>query len=734
VDLLLRTGQVEDVDEDLTAAATEIAELCGFLPLYLSICGGIIVGYEGNTAWKAELVQMLLVDRVGVIDDGSGEDTVQRLVDSSLNMVSDEVSLTFMALGVCPEDVLVALPVVQLICAADPQLVATGLKVNAVTMRRTLKSLLSAHLLQGSIENGVQMHDIVRDLVRSRLGGDDGIREKQRAVVGALIAACPENGGWPDGDVVGQFAALALEFHVSEALLPNPLVDTEAHEWLLHADALVVAHVATAIGSTSLEALAAAKEAAGELVGAARVAWASRLVQNTPARLISDLMLRAADLMELADDPSCADFERKVLQQACTIGMGTDRSAKVNRRAVALSGEATYQSKAAQSHADFTTGLISWGLFAPDAWPLSEAAGREATRLMRQSILTHLVDAGKLTDNRSLQLAVVVRYHAHLGDCFCCCHMADVWDPNLLGGESALAEAMEFYTFEGMGAEQKAGVLSVDQYRNGNICASVLLWFGNLHLLDKWVVDVTAGYKQLDFPSSRNFTNEQFEVFFGIQNCVLLIKAGRPMQAQSVLAAMGFDWSDEGLALLGVYTEAILASLPGNKEAQSAFGKLVIYLAAPLTAALDASVSAWIPAPVVLAQYERASGTIMVFFVHGILSLAARVFLKLGRDDDAEETARIAVSVEHHTLRKYDLVECHTVLGQVAAKRGDVEAARGHFARGLEEARASRLPMLELLLARDWQRAVGEYEEADAVIDAACAQMGKTRAQMASVL
>jgi hypothetical protein len=102
--------------------------------------------------------------------------------------------------------------------------------------------------------------------------------------------------------------------------------------------------------------------------------------------------------------------------------------------------------------------------------------------------------------------------------------------------------------------------------------------------------------------------------------------------------------------------------------------------------------------------------------LNSILSLAARAFLQLGRDADAEDAARISVSPEHHTLRKYDLVECHGVLGQVAAKRGDFEAASGHFARGLEKARASRLPMLELLTARDWKRAVAN---AEAVIDGA---------------
>ena len=39
VDLLLRTGEVDDVDAAASAAAAEIAALCGNLPLLLAICG-----------------------------------------------------------------------------------------------------------------------------------------------------------------------------------------------------------------------------------------------------------------------------------------------------------------------------------------------------------------------------------------------------------------------------------------------------------------------------------------------------------------------------------------------------------------------------------------------------------------------------------------------------------------------------------------------------------------------
>ena len=120
-------------------------------------------------------------------------------------------------------------------------------------------------------------------------------------------------------------------------------------------------------------------------------------------------------------------------------------------------------------------------------------------------------------------------------------------------------------------------------------------------------------------------------------------------------------------------------------------------------------------------------------------SLGARAFLKLGRDDDALELARIAVSPEQKTLKKTTLVTCHGILGQIAAKRGNVDEADGHFANALEEAKLSRLPMLEVLAARDWKKHVLEPQGRDcsgteAVIEGACARMDKSREQLASVL
>ena len=62
-----------------------------------------------------------------------------------------------------------------------------------------------------------------------------------------------------------------------------------------------------------------------------------------------------------------------------------------------------------------------------------------------------------------------------------------------------------------------------------------------------------------------------------------------------------------------------------------------------------------------------------------------------------------------------------------------------HFANALAEAKQSRLPMMEVLAARDWKKYLlepngGDASVVEAAIDGACAQMKKTREQMASVL
>ena len=146
-----------------------------------------------------------------------------------------------------------------------------------------------------------------------------------------------------------------------------------------------------------------------------------------------------------------------------------------------------------------------------------------------------------------------------------------------------------------------------------------------------------------------------------------------------------------------------------------------------------------LPTPGSLADMEKKSADIRLFLAPDLCSFGARAFLRLNRDDDAYKLARLAVAPEQGTKKKTTLVICHSILGQVAAKRGDTEEAKGHFARALEEASVRRLPMLEVVAARDWRNHLlsvggGDCSVAEAVIDAACAAMAKTRGQLARVL
>ena len=736
-DLLLRTGRVQDVNEAASAAAAEVAELCGNLPLYLSVCGGIILGYDGESDWQTELPGMLRSDRVGVIEEGMGDSsTVQCLVDSSLSMLKDEAAVSaFMALGVCPEDVLVKLPVAQLIVEAGSGGTAASGAAKTMAMRRSLKVLVDRHLLQGSISGGVQMHDIIRDLVRSRLGGDDGICEKQRGVVAAFIAACP-TGGWAAEDAVGQYVEETLELHMMEALLPDPLADADSHSWLLHASELIVTNAATAIGSEALEAVSAAKEGAGDLVGAARVAWAARSVKGLSAASSTDLAFRAAQLLASANDPSCAEFELDMLAKILVLDYGSERNITANRRRVAMleaSGAHTFSSKWASLMGNWNPAFMAWSYWTPPR-PLADV--RAAHCQMRLQCTTIGVEASGLSDIPYERHAAALVYAFN---CFATSETCDMddWNPELCGGEDALAEAMGHWakTCGEIGLEAKSGSVTLNYYVWGNASSILALFFGRVPSLVQWAEGAVVHYKELDLPQTRDFVADAFDIMYARLSCQLLVNLGRPAEAYAVLEAMGFGWSEDGFALYDLWFAAASGTFPGfDKDADAVWQRLLLYSASPQSAALNSEVSAWIPSPAAIAQHEHKQTVTHCLFM-GMLGLAASAFLQLGRDDDAAEAARILVSPEHQCIEQSDLTLGHGVLGQVAAKRGDAEAADGHFGRALEAAAASRFPLWEVIVARDWKQAVaGSGGAAEAAIDAACAKMGKSRAELAIVL
>ena len=580
--------------------------------------------------------------------------------------------------------------------------------------------------------------------VRGAILGEDGIREKQRGVVKAMLDSCPTD-GWATGDAVGEYAAQALEDHMAEALLDDILQDTEVQTWLAQTSA-IAASAANAVGHENLKALSTGKAAAGELVLAARVAWATRLVRNISAHVRVDLMFRAAELLESANDPSSAKFETEVLEKAVWVDVITERNIKAQRRYEALlevagGGGTPFEAKWKESMDAWIEGFMAWAFFMkPGGAPLADV--RTGNFQMRDSIRTHSVAASKLTDEPCLANSVVLQYYVNLSFTLGTCGMDD-WDPHACGGEDACVAALDYYAKHPVASRKtvKSSCVQLDYFCYGMYCLPLALCLGNFTAIDRWAASLVSVYKEFDF-SAAGFAAEADhgnELWWMREACVVLVRLNRRAAARATFEAAGFAWSDAGFAQHELSFASCSAKLPGMTKDEDAIScRLGIYLASPQTAALDAAVSAWIPAPSVLVQIGRESCWAYAYGgIFSVLHKAARAFLQLGRDDAAAEVARAAVSCAEPAVQIYSVVECHCVLGEVAAKRGELAKASGHFSAGLGAAKASgKLPMLELLVARDWARAVGDCGaiDAGAVIDGACAAMGKSREQLAAVL
>lgn len=140
-----------------------------------------------------------------------------------------------------------------------------------------------------------------------------------------------------------------------------------------------------------------------------------------------------------------------------------------------------------------------------------------------------------------------------------------------------------------------------------------------------------------------------------------------------------------------------------------------------------------LPAPGELVEMDR--DPIMQTVTGTLVPQAARAFQKLGQDDKAEELAKAGVA---ETKSGLALIECHRVLAELAHGRENAHEAETEFRAALEEAKSCGWKFLVLLCARDLKKMVldkdGRGAEGDAIIDGACAAMGKGRGKFGGVL
>ena len=195
--------------------------------------------------------------------------------------------------------------------------------------------------------------DIVRDFVIHQ-HSDDELRSEQMNTVELLLCARPSSGfrtaAFTAPSTLEGYVARRLSHHIKGSLKDNEMPE---HAWLAHRDDAVVLSVALGLGRERMDSLSAKVEAAGQLVIAARLSFATALlalVGRLSAKEEGDYGYKAVELLEQAgtrhggggcsgfsggrrvDDEDTRLFELKVLSFAVVCDFGSDRHAKAGAR------------------------------------------------------------------------------------------------------------------------------------------------------------------------------------------------------------------------------------------------------------------------------------------------------------------------------------------------------------------------------------------------------------------
>ena len=755
--LLLSSAEMEesDVEEgsDEYRIAMEVVELCGALPLTLAIAGGMIA--DNPEGLSQDVVEVMKEDRLrseGHDDDETGMTLEERVISSSLKMIKsknkDLVISVFKFFAIFPEDVPVPAGVFNVFATY-----LTGEKKEKkakMAVGNCLSSLLKYNLIKGGFSSGqgVFMHDIIRDYVINQ-HTEEELRALQKTTSESLLSARPETGfslsGAVSADTFGGYVARNIFYHFRHSLEEG---QEPPDEWLEHTDEVIKLNTAMAIGFDAITKLSQEREAAGNLVKAARASYATSLLQDIPHATKTDLMYRTTDLLEQADDESAREFEKAILSMMISYDMGSDRYAKTSRRALALSKleEATFSSKIMEAFGMMGQCMFTMGMF---------NANGEAGDI-RKSIEECIVavrsfyEAGQLADEsipEVMALAcksmppIMYMLHASIAPFYELSIPAYLPHEIVEGcGEAEVINFMEVYepnVHTAMFKEQ----WKVDIFPESPFVVALVLLYGNVTTgLSLYVEKVIAVYAALDLPNSKLYGDWAMEVWNTVyEGAAVQLMTGHREGAHEVMKSLGFTWSKDGLECVDSYvTGAKTMVAAADEDIERMFVKLIIFLAAP-DGEIDREVfNDWIPSPEELATADKYF-FMRCFGIVGTAPFGALAFLKLGRDDDAYEVARIAVSPEQQTEKTTTFVMCYQVLGKVAAKRGEVEEADGHYAKAMEYAKKSLMPLLEVLTARDWKKDVLEPNGRDcgtveATIDEACAKMKKSREDIASVL
>ena len=263
---------------------------------------------------------------------------------------------------------------------------------------------------------------------------------------------------------------------------------------------------------------------------------------------------------------------------------------------------------------------------------------------------------------------------------------------------------------------------------------------GNLDAYNMMTEKILSTFKNLDLASSKEHAMHGMEITFNLWSLLpSLLELGQFENIQSWMDLMGLGWNGSSFETIGGFMEMMKGMMPTvDPNIETLCFKFIVYLADRKGVIDTAEVNDWMSSPAELIEMHKNYLPLRDMNYMDIPSFAAKVYLKLGRDDDAYEIARLAVEPEEPLGKITARTRCYSVLGQVAAKRGNLDEANKHFAKAVEVIKPSNFSLLGVIAARDWKKFCLEpngqdSSAADAAIDEGCAKMNKTREQLQSV-
>jgi hypothetical protein len=771
VDLLLRTGQVEEPDDEAAnAAAGRIAALVGHLPLYISIVGGIVRDYDGSSDWQEEVEEMLNEDRLGVLEEGAGgddDDLVAKLVDSSLKMLKDKAGLVakdlFMAIGVCPEDVLIPPGVAQLIKSASSASSSSSNKGrDTIALRRALKCLLDRNLLLGNA-NGFQMHDIVREYVRSRLESDrdgdgGGIRGRQCRTVGVFAAACPTD-GWKADDAVGQYAAQALELHMSEALANDPLQDTEAQGWLDSSDEIlehpVVRAAAEAFGHTALIALGEEAEknslfwVAGKRFGSAATTSslskagideaAASGTGTTPTEC--SLLMRACDMLVQEEQTVKTRTLEVMLQGRITMRLPwnhADTAKAMERVTALLAEEDSIDIKKpamllAVGFAETMSTMVQLGAAPAGEDNIHKPENMEAAAPRQLS--KHLMSAYNLVDRADPQWMIFALFRLYCAVCNAvnCGHRQHKLGRELqaeFAPHSLISECLREYDFKVHHPMMLASPMGLNiQLFNAEMTFALNV-YGDIACCRDWMLKVCEIFEGIEDPRTDPSVFAG-AVWGGMNASSCIVRAVCPDLSLRLLKAvrMTFSEVDESAEAYHAVTKFFGWAGKTHTWAEKPYNvsqfKRRHWLLAPDEIGKE-TMEGWLKG--MPAEWGSAAQGELIDSTAGATGFmlggdCAEVFESLERYEEAIVAAE--TDVRNWTVHGCLLTQSHTAIGRCQAKLGKFDEAEAAFQAAIAEANRCELPFLEMLAHRDYLVSV---------FDRAGAEQGGKRASQFAAL